>query len=273
MVVEKMCRYIETHADEPLTLAMLSEEAGISQFHLQRTFKRLVGITPREYAASCRLRSLRKHLQNGSSVTRALFDAGYGSSSRLYERSDSRLGMTPATYGRKGRGARIRYTIANSFLGKVLLAATDKGICSLQFGDSERDLVSTLRREFAQAALSRDEPGLRPWLDSVVLHLSGAEVKLSLPLDVRATAFQWRVWKRLQTIPPGTTQSYSEVATALGRPAAARAVARACASNAVAVAIPCHRVVRRNGDLAGYRWGLERKEKLLAREQRHFRSS
>src|SRR5439155_3786356 len=272
LIVEKLCRYIETHAQEALTLAVLSEQAELSQFHLQRIFKKLTGITPREYAEACRLRSLRKSLQSGFSVTRALFDAGYGSTSRLYERSDSRLGMTPATYGRKGRGARIRYTIADSFLGKVLLAATDKGVCSLQFGDSERDLLSILRREFAEAALCRDEAALRPWLDSVVRHLRVPESNLSLPLEVRATAFQWQVWKHLQTIPRGTTQSYSEVAAALGRPTAARAVARACARNALALAIPCHRVVRQDGDLGGYRWGLKRKDMLLSRERQRFRS-
>jgi len=157
MLAEKLCRYIETHADEPLTLAVLGDYVGITQFHLQRTFKRVMGVTPREYAAACRMRAVKKNLRAGQSVTQALFAAGYGSTSRLYERSRSRLGMTPATYGRKGRGARIRYAITDSALGKVLLAATDQGVCCLQFGDSERDLVTALKREFAEAELLREE--------------------------------------------------------------------------------------------------------------------
>src|SRR5216684_3121893 len=267
MLAEKLCRYIETHADEPLTLAVLADQAGVTQFHLQRTFKRVMGVTPREYAAACRMRALKKNLRAGQSVTQALFAAGYGSTSRLYERSRSRLGMTPATYGRKGRGARIRYAITNSALGKVLLAATDQGVCCLQFGDAERDLVTALRREFAEAVLFRDEPALRPWLTSVTRYLHGAQPNLSLPLDVRATAFQRRVWQHLQTIPPGATQSYAQVAAAVGQPIATPAVARACASNVVAVAIPCHRVIRQDGTLGGYRGGLERKHKLLLQER------
>jgi len=267
MLVEKFCRYIETHADEPLTLAVLGDQLGVTPFHLQRTFKRVMGVTPREYAAVCRMRALKKNLRAGHSVTQALFAVGYGSTSRLYERSRSRLGMTPATYGRRGRGARIRYAITDSALGKVLLAATDKGVCCLQFGDSERDLVAALKREFAEAELLRDEPALGPWLASVARYLHNTQPNLSLPLDVRATAFQWRVWKYLQTIPPGTTQSYAQVTAAVGRPKATRAVARACASNAVAVAIPCHRVIRQDGTLGGYGGGLERKQKLLLQER------
>jgi len=267
MLAEKLCRYIEAHADEPLTLAVLGDQAGVNQFHLQRTFKRVMGVTPREYAAACRMRAVKKNLRAGQSVTQALFAAGYGSTSRLYERSRSRLGMTPATYGRKGRGARIRYAITDSALGKVLLAATDQGVCCLQFGDAERDLVAALKREFAEAELFHDEPAVRPWLTSVARYLQGAQPNLSLPLDVRATAFQWRVWRHLQTIPPGATQSYAQVAAAVGQPKATRAVARACASNAVAVAIPCHRVIRQDGTLGGYRGGLERKQKLLLQER------
>jgi len=267
MLAEKLCRYIETHADEPLTLAVLGDQAGVNQFHLQRTFKRVMGVTPREYATVCRMRALKENLRAGHTVTQALFAAGYGSTSRLYERSRSRLGMTPATYGRKGRGARIRYAITNSALGKVLLAATDQGVCCLQFGDSERDLVTALKREFAEAELFHDEPAVRPWLPSIARYLQGAQPNLSLPLDVRATAFQWRVWQHLQTIPPGATQSYAQVAAAVGQPKATRAVARACASNAVAVAIPCHRVIRQDGTLGGYRGGLERKQKLLSQER------
>jgi AraC family transcriptional regulator of adaptative response/methylated-DNA-[protein]-cysteine methyltransferase len=268
LAVEKLCRYIEAHTDESLTLALLGRQAGISPFHLHRAFKKRTGLTPREYAAACRNREVRKGLQTGLPVTQALFAAGYGSTSRLYEHSDKRLGMTPATYGRKGRGAQIRYALADSALGKVLLAATDKGVCSLRFADSERALVSALKEEFALATLTRTQATLRPWLNSVVRYLRGAQTDLALPLDIRSTAFQWRVWKHLQTIPTGSTQSYANVAAALGRPTAPRAVARACASNPVAVVIPCHRVLRRDGGLGGYRWGLKRKKKLLARERR-----
>jgi AraC family transcriptional regulator of adaptative response/methylated-DNA-[protein]-cysteine methyltransferase len=271
-LIEQLCRYIESHADEPLTLEALSNQAAVSPFHLQRTFKKLVGVTPREYADACRIRLLRGNLQAGQSVTRALFDAGFGSTSRLYERSNSSLGMTPASYGRKGRGARIRYGVADSTLGRVLLAVTGKGICSLQFGDSRRELVSALKQEFSEAELFRDEAGLRPWLNAVVRYLRDAETGLPLPVDVRATAFQWRVWKHLLTISPGTTQTYSEVAAALGGPRATRAVARACASNPVALAIPCHRVVRQDGGLGGYRWGLTRKRTLLAQERQALES-
>jgi AraC family transcriptional regulator of adaptative response/methylated-DNA-[protein]-cysteine methyltransferase len=181
--------------------------------------------------------------------------------------------MTPATYGRKGRGARIRYALADSALGRVLVAATVKGICSLQFGNSDRELTAALKREFAEAELIRDQESLGQWLIAVVRFLEGRESHLSLPLEVRATTFQARVWKHLQTIPAGTTQSYAEVAKALGQPTATRAVARACASNPVAVVIPCHRVIRQDGGLGGYRWGLKRKEKLLAQERQHTQIS
>lgn len=267
-VVDGVCRFIEAHCDEPLTLGALARQAGLSRFYLHRAFKRRTGLTPREYGEACRHRALKAGLQAGHPVTRALFDAGYGSTSRLYERSDARLGMTPATYGRRGRGARIRYAIGASVVGKVLLGATEKGVCSIGFGDSESDLVGALKREFARAMFSRDQAGLRPWLRSVDRYLRGSQREPALPLDIHATAFQWRVWKHLQTIPRGSTRSYAVVAAALGRRGAARAVARACSSNPVAGVIPCHRVVRRDGGLGGYRWGLKRKKRLLEEERR-----
>ncbi len=266
-MVAEVCRYIEEKLDESLTLAVLSQHVSISPFHLQRTFKAIMGITPHQYVHDCRLRSLKAGLRSGQAVTQALYEAGYGSSSRLYERSTARLGMTPATYGRNGRGTSIGYTVVDSLLGPTLVAATEKGLCSLQFGDSEDELVQALRQEYAEAIIERDDAGMQSWLNTLTDPLLGEQISLTSPLDIRCTAFQRSVWEYLQTIPPGTTMSYSQVAAALGQPRATRAVARACASNPVAQIIPCHRVVHENGQLGGYRWGIERKRKLLEREQ------
>src|ERR1700757_2657506 len=265
--VRAICRFIEQHLDEPLTLGRLSKEFRQSPFHLQRRFKRALGITPREYADSCRLRMLKRNLQAGNSVTRAMYDAGYGSSSRLYERTASQLGMTPDKYRRGAIAAAIRYTCADSPLGRMLIAATERGICSIQFGGSDSELLEGLKREFPFAARKADEGGLQSWVSALLQHMRGKDLNSSLPLDIRATAFQRRVWAYLQSIPFGRTKSYSQVAKAIGQPRACRAVARACATNPVAVAIPCHRVVREDGNLGGYRWGLERKKTLLAMEQ------
>jgi AraC family transcriptional regulator, regulatory protein of adaptative response / methylated-DNA-[protein]-cysteine methyltransferase len=265
-LVEKVCRYIDAHPDQPATLEALSRAIGLSPFHLQRTFKAVTGITPRAYADSRRIESLKASLREGHSVTRSLYDAGYGSSSRLYERASSQLGMTPARYGKQGSGVTIRYTIATSGVGRILLAATEKGICSVQFGDSDRSLENALGQEYPQADLIRSDRALAPSVRAIRDRIKGQD-PTPLPLDIRSTAFQRLVWEHLQAIPAGATKSYSEVAKGIGHPKAARAVARACASNPVAVAIPCHRVVRENGDLGGYRWGIKRKQKLLALEQ------
>ena len=265
--VKAICRFIEQHLDEPVTLARLGKEFRQSPFHLQRRFKALLGITPREYADSCRLRSLKRNLQAGDNVTRAMYDAGYGSSSRLYEKTASQLGMTPDKYRRGAIAAAIRYTCADSPLGRMLIAATERGVCSIQFARSDGELLEGLRREFPFAARKSDEGGLRSWASSLLKHMRGRELDSTLPLDIRATAFQRRVWTYLQAIPFGATQSYSQVAKGIGRPTAARAVARACATNPVAVAIPCHRVVREDGSMGGYRWGMERKKTLLQMER------
>jgi len=265
--VKAICRYIEHHLDEPLTLSRLGKEFRQSSFHLQRRFKAVLGITPREYADSCRLRLLKRNLQAGDSVTRAMYDAGYGSSSRLYERTASQLGMTPDKYRRGAIAATIRYTCADSPLGRMLIAATDRGICSIQFARSDGELLEGLKREFPFAARKTDNGGLKAWVSALLKHMRGRGLDSSLPLDIRATAFQRRVWAYLQSIPFGATRSYSEVAGAIGQPRAARAVARACATNPVAVAIPCHRVVREDGSMGGYRWGIQRKRALLAMEQ------
>ena len=267
--VKAICRFIEQHLDEPLTLHRLGKEFQQSPFHLQRRFKAVLGITPREYADSCRLRMLKRNLQAGDSVTRAMYDAGYGSSSRLYERTASQLGMTPDKYRRGAIAAAIRYTCADSPLGRMLIAATERGICSIQFARSDGELMEGLKREFPFAARKPDEGGLQSWVSALLKHMRGKDLDPSslLPLDIRATAFQRRVWAYLQSIPFGDTQSYSQVAKAIGRPSACRAVARACATNPAAVAIPCHRVVREGGSMGGYRWGIERKKALLAMER------
>ncbi|MGD0758768.1 MAG: bifunctional DNA-binding transcriptional regulator/O6-methylguanine-DNA methyltransferase Ada [Candidatus Sulfotelmatobacter sp.] len=266
--VKAICRFIEQHLDEPVTLERLGKEFRQSPFHLQRRFKAVLGITPREYADSCRLRTLKRSLQAGDSVTRAMYDAGYGSSSRLYERTASQLGMTPDKYRRGAVAAVIHYICGDSPLGRMLIAATDRGICAIQFARTDGELLEGLKREFPFAARKPDQGKLQSWSKTLLRQLHGKKLDDSLPLDIRATAFQRRVWTYLQTIPFGATQSYSQVAKAIGQPLATRAVARACATNPVAVAIPCHRVVRRDGSMGGYRWGMERKKALLEMEQR-----
>jgi AraC family transcriptional regulator of adaptative response/methylated-DNA-[protein]-cysteine methyltransferase len=264
-LIEKVCRYIDTHPDERVTLEALGRALGISPFHLQRRFKALTGITPRAYADSRRLNSLKAGLREGHSVTRSLYDAGYGSSSRLYERASSQLGMTPARYQKQGSGVTIHYTIAPTPIGKMLLAATERGVCSIHFGDAAATLERELRIEFSKAEITRADGKLGDQVKALRAILEG-ESAVALPLDIQATRFQRRVWEALQAIPRGATKSYSKIAADIGQPKAARAVARACATNPVAVAIPCHRVVREDGALGGYRWGVERKKKLLALE-------
>jgi AraC family transcriptional regulator of adaptative response/methylated-DNA-[protein]-cysteine methyltransferase len=273
--VKQICRYIEQHLDEPITLDRLGKEFKQSSFHLQRRFKAVLGITPREYADSCRLRLLKRNLQAGNNVTRAMYDAGYGSSSRLYERTASQLGMTPDKYRRGAIAAAIRYTCADSPLGRMLIAATDRGVCAIQFAGSDGELLEGLKREFPFAVRKLDESGLKSWVSTLLRQMHGREGDTSLPLDIRATAFQRRVWTHLQSIPFGGTQSYGQVAKAIGQPRAMRAVARACATNPIAIAIPCHRVVRGDGSAGGYRWGMERKKALLDIEQgpQHARRS
>jgi AraC family transcriptional regulator of adaptative response/methylated-DNA-[protein]-cysteine methyltransferase len=265
---KEICRYIEQHLDEPITLARLGKVFRQSPFHLQRRFKSALGISPREYADSCRLRLLKRNLQAGDNVTRAMYDAGYGSSSRLYEKTASQLGMTPDKYRRGAIAATVRYACADSPLGRMLIAATDKGVCAIQFARSDGELIEGLKREFPFAVRKPDAGGLQTWVSALISKMTGQELNAALPLDIRATAFQRRVWTYLQSIPFGATRSYGQVAKAIGQPTASRAVARACATNPVAVAIPCHRVVREDGNISGYRWGVERKRALLEMEQR-----
>lgn len=264
--VARATRYIDEYAEGPLTLNTLSAAVGVSPHHLHRTFKRIVGITPRQYAESRRLTAVKTGLRERGDVTSALYEAGFGSSSRLYERADAQLGMTPNTYRRGGLGETIAYAIVDSPFGRLLVAATGRGVCTVRFGDADDELAADLRREFPAAAIRRDDGAAGAWVQAIVDHLSGAQPHLDVPLDVRATAFQRRVWDALRAIPLGATRTYGDVARAIGQPAAARAVARACAENPVAVVVPCHRVVRGDGGLGGYRWGVARKQALLARE-------
>jgi AraC family transcriptional regulator, regulatory protein of adaptative response / methylated-DNA-[protein]-cysteine methyltransferase len=267
-LVRSLCRYIEQHLDEPLTLAQLGSEFHMSPFHLQRTFKSALGVTPKSYADSCRMNQLKTNLRAGHSVTRAMYDAGYSSSSRLYERTASQLGMTPDKYRRGAIAANIRYTCADSPLGRMLVAATDKGICAIQFANSDEELEQGLKHEFPFAIRRRDDDFMREWKNNLLTKMYDQKLDSALPLDIQATAFQRRVWSFLQRIPFGETRSYAAVARGIGRPSASRAVARACATNPVAVAIPCHRVVRSGGEMGGYRWGVERKKALLKLEQK-----
>jgi AraC family transcriptional regulator, regulatory protein of adaptative response / methylated-DNA-[protein]-cysteine methyltransferase len=265
--IRRLCRHIEKNLEEPLTLSALGAAAGLSPAHVQRVFKKVTGITPRQYADACRLGRLKARLRKQGTVTMAMYEAGYGSSSRLYERADLHLGMTPATYQRGGDRMLLRYTIVDSPLGRLLMAGTDRGIAAVSLGDKDAPLETFLRGEYPAAKLVRDETALAEWVTAVVGHLEGKAPHVELPLDVQATAFQWRVWQELCKIPYGTTRTYRAIAESIGRPSAVRAVARACATNPVSIVVPCHRVVREDGELAGYRWGIERKRKLLTKER------
>ena len=265
--IRHICRQIEAHLDEPTTLAALAAQVGESPHRLHRAFRRIMGVTPRQYADARRISLVKKRLREGQDVTTALYEAGYGSSSRLYERSNAQLGMTPATYRRGGEGMRIGYTIVNCPLGRLLVAATHRGVSAVSIGDTDRQLEAALRKEYPKAEIGRDTNSLSGWVRALLSHLHGRQPRLDLPLDVQATAFQRRVWQELRAIPYGRTRSYRQIARTLGHPKATRAVARACATNPVSVVIPCHRVVREDGGLGGYRWGIARKRALLAQEK------
>lgn len=269
--IEEVCRYIEAHSDVSLTSDTLAKKARLSLYHFQRSFKAVVGVTPRQYLEAARLKNLKSGLRTSKDVTEAVYGAGFGSSSRVYERADTRLGMTPRQYRQGGRDVAITYVSLNSPVGLMMVGATDRGLCFVQFGETPEALLAQLHREYPAAAIEPMRlpypPEFQKWTDALMAHLSGAQPHLDLPLDIRATAFQMRVWNYLQSIPYGEVQSYREVAEGIGQPGAARAVARACSSNSVAVVIPCHRVIRGNGDLGGYRWGLAVKRALIDRER------
>lgn len=265
--IQQAREYLDEQFEATVTLNDLARKVGMSPYHLQRTFRRYVGVSPKQYIDSRRIEQFKEHLKRGDTVTTAMYDAGYGSSSRLYSDVRSELGMTPATYRRGGFGMRIGFTITDSPVGHLLIAATKLGVAAVMLGDDDKTLEASLRREYPKAMLIRDSNSLKGYADAIVRYLRGEEVKLSLPVDVNGTTFQRRVWQALQTIPAGSTQSYSEVARSIGHPRAARAVARACANNSVALVVPCHRVIRGDGGLGGYRWGLDRKERLITLEK------
>ncbi len=264
--VRDACRVIDAQPDEPLRLATLAARVGTAPSRLQRAFRSVLGVSPRQYRDERRLDRFKRQLKERKKVSPALYEAGYSSTSRVYERAHAQLGMTPASYSRGGRGTRIHYAIVPCPLGRLLVAATERGICRISIGSDDRALERELRAEFPAAEFQAGRAALEPSLRALGAYWNGAEPPIDLPLDIRATAFQRAVWEALRKIPYGSTRSYGAVARAIGKPTAARAVARACATNPAALVVPCHRVVRETGALGGYRWGLERKRTLLERE-------
>ncbi len=270
--VAKACRLIETVEETP-DLETLAESAGMSRFHFHRVFRSVTGVTPKAYAAAHRARRVRDELPRSSTVTEAIYGAGFNSNARFYATSSEVLGMTPTDFRSGGAGASIRFAVGECSLGSILVAATDQGVCAILLGDEPGALVRDLEDRFPKAKLIGGDAGFEQWVAKVVGFVEAPALGLDLPLDVRGTAFQQRVWRALREIPAGSTASYTEIAERIGAPKAVRAVAQACASNAIAVAIPCHRVVRTDGALSGYRWGVERKRALLEREARSWRHS
>ena len=266
-LVQRATSVLAGSEEEAFRLGSLAQQVNSSPAQLRRAFRRVTGLSPKEFEQAFRLRRFKKMLREGSSVTDALYACGYGSSSRLYEKTNAHLGMTPASYRKGGAGMQIGYAVANTTLGKVLVAAAQRGVSAVYLGENERTLVDELRKEYAKAEIVRAENGNENWLKEIVRRVEGNAPSAELPLDVQATAFQRRVWQELQKIPRGTTRTYTQVAKSLGNPRSVRAVARACATNPVSIVVPCHRVIRTDGKLAGYRWGLSRKEKLLERER------
>jgi AraC family transcriptional regulator of adaptative response/methylated-DNA-[protein]-cysteine methyltransferase len=265
-LIARACRRIE-QAEYAPTLAELADEAGLSPFHFHRLFKAATGVTPKDYAVALAKQRMRDGLAAAGSVTEAIYDAGFTSSSRFYEKAEGTLGMTPKTYRAGGNGVHIRYAVGASWLGLAIVAATEKGICALFFGDDEAELVAALRERFPAARIEPGGETLSGWLGAALQAVEEPERAAGLPLDIRGTAFQQRVWQALRDVPPGRTATYTEIARSIGDARAVRAVAGACAANPVALAIPCHRIIRSDGNLAGYRWGLDRKRRLLSRER------
>lgn len=267
MLVEKLRDYIDQHFDESVTLQMMGKAVGVSPFHLQRIFKRETGMTPKEYVDQVRLSVFKRELSAGRQITESLYEAGYSSPSHLYERSSKQLGMTPGTYKKRGAGEVISFAFVRTELGLLILGATERGVAFLQFGESEAELKQALSATFCAATIIENIDALTQWIERIQQYAQGKTNNIELPVDMKGTTFEQSVWRYLQQIPPGETRTYTQVAEAIGRPKAVRAVASACAANRIAMAIPCHRVIRTDGGLGGYRWGLRRKETLLANER------
>ena len=271
-LMHEICRYIEVHYQQPLSLAFLAVQAGMSASHFQRTFKAAVGMSPKKYQDGCRIRQFKNSVKTNDNITDAIHASGYESSSRLYEKVDTQMGMTPSSYRKGGAGELISYAAGDTSLGQVMIGATDRGICFLQFDDAEDRLLTQLELEYPKASFQpmpiEAQPQFDQWIDQLNEFLQGRVRVLDLPMDIRGTAFQCMVWDYLMSIPSGTLQSYTEVANGIGKPKAVRAVASACANNKIAITIPCHRVIRGDGSLAGYKWGLARKRSLIDLERR-----
>lgn len=265
-LVERAARELAQSGEDSLRFGVVAAKLGTTAATLRRAFLGTTGLRPRDLAAALRLTRFKKMLREGKTIADALYETGYGSTSRVYERSNAQLGMTPATYQRGGKNMKIGYAIAKSSLGKILVAATERGVSAVYLGDADTKLVEELHGEYPRAEITAASDSFERWVTEIVQRVEGNPPRLELPLDLQATAFQRRVWQELQRIPRGSTRTYSQVAKALGKPKAVRAVARACATNPVSIAVPCHRVIREDGSLAGYRWGLSRKQQLLERE-------
>ncbi|HMS41217.1 MAG TPA: bifunctional DNA-binding transcriptional regulator/O6-methylguanine-DNA methyltransferase Ada [Pyrinomonadaceae bacterium] len=263
-IVIRACEILET--EEQISLEDLSAELNLSAAHLQKIFKEIIGVSPKKFAELKRLEKFKTEIKKGNDVTNAMYEAGFNSSSRLYENVAEKLGMTPKVYAKKGKNMTINYTITNCDLGKLLVARTAKGVCAVTFGDDENTLKENLFSEYERAEIAENKANLKDYVKAILANLEGTNKTLDLPLDLQATAFQMRVWNELRKIPYGETVSYSDIAEKIGNKNSVRAVATACASNRVALVIPCHRVIGKSGDLSGYRWGIERKAKLLQKE-------
>ena len=266
-LITRVCAHLRDSHPDLVGLRELGARFHISPYHLQRLFKGATGVTPRQYAANLRMEDFKARVRGGDGITDAIFSAGYGSSSRLYERSDESLGMTPSAYKKRGQGMTIFFSVVPCVLGQLFVGVTERGICKLSLGDDPAELIADFDAEFVRAERIRDDEGVGYWVEKIIAYLEGWQPHLDLPLDLRATAFQLKVWQQLQAIPVGETRSYSEIAQAIGQPTASRAVANACAGNPVALVIPCHRIIRKDKRLGGYRWGIERKRALLDRER------
>lgn len=264
--IAAVCQQIEA-AERPLSLDAMAQMASLSAYHFHRVFKAVLGVTPKQYTAAHRAQHLRQHLQEESTVTQAMYNAGFETSSNFYDQSTALLGMTPAQYKRGASGIAMQYTVQPCWLGWVLIAATVKGICTIALGDTPEALSAHLQATFPKAHLSEGDRVFENWVEQVLSLLETPQQTVDLPLDIQGTAFQQQVWQALRTIAPGTTVSYTDLATHIGKPKAVRAVANACANNQIAVVIPCHRVVGSDGSLRGYRWGRDRKQALLTKEE------